>query len=224
MLGFREHNRRLRDGPRRNYNVPLSDGRPDALMPFRGQRSIPRNLPRGIQCRTCEMPIIYCSSPVAHGNVGYNPRWRRRYGSPRPDGLPIGRDHRQGHYIDDRPYTSPFRNQGRRRLPQYVDDDYSDDDYSNEDDDDYEYDDPDDDRARLRNLMEMDQGGRRMSFHRERGRPQYPDHSFNYNERPSGHDSRRYDHFDGDMYGRSGRSRGHNMMYVQGEPETLLSY
>lgn len=221
MLGFREHNRRLRDGPRRSYDVPLSDGRPGALIPLQRERSGP-----GIMyCGTCRAPMASCS----HRDRGLNPRWRRRYGSPRPDGLPMGRDRRQGCYPDDRPYNSPFHHPGRLQHQEYFDEeDYSDDSLDDNADayHDSDYLDP-----RAQRLFEALNGrggdeSRRPSYHRERERSQYPSqHYYNHAGRPSEFYNRRNNSYDeGMMYGQGGRNRGHHTMYAPGEHESMLSY
>ncbi len=219
MLGFREHNRRLRDGPRRSYDVPLSDGRPGALIPLQGQRSGPSIM----QCGTCRRPMTSCS----HRNRGWNPHWRRRYGSPRPDGLPMGRDREQGYYLDDRPYTSPFYRRGRQQRQEHLDDDSSDDsdDYT----DGYQTSDSRDrgmDRM-YGPVMDLHRDeGRRRSYTRERERPQYPNHrSYNRGGHPSDYYARPNNSYDdGTMYGRGGRNRGHHAMYAPSESETTLTY
>ena len=166
----------------------------------------------------------------SHGTYGLDPRWRGRQGISRPDDFPMGRDRMQGRYVDDRPSISPFRDRPRRRTPQYIDDDLSDEDYPVEDEDDgegaYEDDDSESNATRLQNLIRMGRGGRRQSYLRERGRPRYlDDRSYTRNERPSRHDARPYEDFEDDMYGRSGRSRGNNMMYVDDESKrSSLSY
>lgn len=221
MLGFREHNRRLRDGPRRSYDIPLSDGRPGALIPLRRDRSGP-----GIMyCRTCRVPMASCS----HRDRGLNPHWRRRYGSPRPDGLPMGRDRSQGYYLDDRPYISPFHRRGRLRRQEYFDEEDYSDDTLDDDVDAYHGSDISDSRAESLFDALDERGGderRRPSYHRERERPQYPSHrSYNDTGRPSDFYNRRNNSYDDGMkYGRGGRNRGHHPMYAPSEPETMLTY
>lgn len=222
MMGFREHNRRLREGPRRNYDVPLSDGRPQAVIPFHQERSSPRI----VQCRICRAPVTFCS----HRNRGLNPPWGRRYDGRRPHGLPMGGERRQGYYLDDQPYTSPFHREDRRRRSGCIDDDYQDDSASDNSSDEYS-DDYNKEIAwgSIANRLYpgyVDQSGRRQSYHRERERPYYHrDLSRDYGERHSDYSRGRNNPYDDEStYGRGRRNRGDHMMYGPSESETVLSY
>ena len=219
MIGFREHNRRLRDGPRRSYDVPLSDGRPGAVIPFQ----------RGRTSREITQCQAYGPGPCIHRNGGLSPRWRRRYGSPRPDGLPMGRNHGQQYYPGNRSYDSPFRRQFMRRLPHFLDDEISDDgseDYLNDTRNGFLSESELDEILDPLNSRDEDRGGRRMSYHRERERPGYHrNRSRGHDEYPPSYYNRRHNPYDDEsMHGRSGRHRGRYDMYEPSEPETFLSY
>lgn len=221
MLGFREHNRRLRDGPRRSYDVPLSDGRPGALVPLQRERSGPGMM----RCGTCRVPMISCT----HRDRGSNPRWHRRYGSPRPDGLPMGRDRRQEYHLNDRLHISPFHRRGRLQHQELLDDDDCSDDASDYDAD--AYSDSDILDLRMERLFRALPGWgrdetRRPSYHREREQPRYPSHrSYNHTGRPSNfYDYQNNSYDEGMMYGRGGGNRGHHTTYAPSESESMLSY
>ena len=219
MIGFREHNRRLRDGPRRSYDVPLSDGRPGALVAFQRER-----FGRGAtRCVTCG-PV-----PCIHRYRGSHPRWRRRHGSPRPDGLAMGRDHGQRCYPGNQSYNRPFRRQLGRRPPDFLDDETSDDDseeYSDGSRNGFLSESELDEVLDPLNSRDEDRGGRRMSYHRERERPRrHDDRRHDYDEYPSGYYNRRNNPYDDESrYGRGGRHRARYDTYEPSEPETFLSY
>ena len=222
IMGFREHNGRLREGPRRNYDVPLSDGRPHAVIPSYQERFSPGF----VECRVCRAPVHSCP----HGTRGLNPNRGRRYGSRRPDRLPIGRDRRQGYYLDDQSYTSPFYREDRGRRSRYIDDEFQDDSASDNSSGEY-YDGYNKEIAWGNAVNHLyphneDQSGRRQSHHRERERPyHHRDLSHDYGERHSDYSLVRNNPYDDEStYGRGRRNRADHMMYGPSGSETVLSY
>ena len=218
MIGFREHNRRLKDRPRRSYDVPFSDGRPGALIPPQ----------RGRSGRGTALCPVCGPGPCIHMDRSSNARWRRRYGSPRPDGLPTGRDHRQRYYLDNHSYNRPLGRHVGHRPSDFLDCGFSDDDLH----DLHAHDDSssgflsDSDIDAILDPLDPyeDRHGRRLSYQRERPHHR-PDRSRRYDEYPSNYYNRRNHRYDDEpMYGPHERYRGGHDMYEPSEPETFLSY